>query len=159
MTIEQERKNVVKEMVSWLEHDPVYVYTLNVFAHQQGWITDEEAKQIKDVLDNHYKDFNQNKNKQNKYMMEVFKKIGFTKTKILWRLIDQFPRYIVDDPEECTFKPHDEYIIKQTGIPSIDYYSIINELVDLGYIEKIKDGKLGILYKINFMKIKNEALY
>lgn len=156
MNLEQERKDVVLEMVRWLEHDPAYVYTLNVWAHQQGWITDEEANHTKEVLDNHYKQYNDTKSLQNKYMMEVFKKIGFSKTKVLWRLIDQFPKYIVDNPEDCIFKPHNEYIIKQTNIPSIDYYTIINELVELGYIEKISDKKLGQLYKINFMKIKKE---
>lgn len=157
MSIEQERINVLKEMTSWLEHDPVYVYTLNVYALQQEWITEEESKNIKDVLDNHYKDFNDSKQLQNKYMMEVFKKIGFAKTKVLWRLIDQFPKYIVDNPEDCTFKPHNDAIIKQLGVSSIDYYAAINELIALEYIEKIQNKKLGMLYKINFMKIKNEG--
>jgi hypothetical protein len=159
MTIEQERLNVLKEMTSWLDHDPTYVYTLNVYALQQGWITEDESIRIKQTLDDHYKDYNNSKQLQNKYMMEVFKKIGFSKTKVLWRLIDQFPKYIVDNPEDCTFKPHNEHIIKQTGIPSVDYYTIINELVELGYIEKISNKKLGQLYKINFMKIKEEGEY
>lgn len=152
-----DRKKVLEEMLAWIPHDPVYVYTLNVYALQQRWITSEESEQVKHVLDEHYKNDAElaAKKNQNKYMMEIFKLIGFSNTKILWRLIEQFPKFIIGEPEDCTFVAHDDAIIKQTGLKSIDYYQIINKLVELGYIEKKKIGKYHC-YKINFMFIKEK---
>lgn len=156
MTIEQERKNVLKEMLVWIPHDPSYVYTLNVYALQQGWITEEEAKAIKETLDNHYEITHEEDRVKNKYMLEIFKKIGMTYTKVLWRLIEQFPKFIVEPVEDFTFVAHDDSIIKQIGIDSISYYKIINDLCEKGYISKVKKDKKHC-YKIHFDFIKATA--
>lgn len=150
----EERNKILKEILTWLEYDKQYVYTLNVYALQQGLITEQEALQVKETLDKHYSLTSNKQSKANKYMMKVFEEIGFSKTKVLWNLIDQFPKYIVGKPEDCTFIAHDESNIRKLKVSSIKYYNVINELEKLGYIKK-KMINSKMTYKIDFLKIKN----
>lgn len=151
-----EKSKIDKEIQAWFKHDQAYVYTLVAYALQQGFITEEEAAIAKDNLDNYWnEETNRQKEKvsrQSKYMMAVLKKIGFTPTKILWRLTDQFPKYMVGNAENCEFVAHDEPIMKAVNIDSINYYKIINDLVDANFLSKRMDNK-KMIYKINFMLI------
>jgi len=148
-----EKSKIDKEIIAWYEHDAVYVYTLVAYALQQGFITEEEAGIAKNNLDAYWNkkidDTKEKNNKQSKYMISVFRKIGFTPTKLLWRLTEQFPKYIIGKPENCEFVAHDEPIIKALELNSIDYYKIINELAEQKFISKRIDKK-RMIYKINF---------
>jgi len=154
MTQEQqnERNNIIRELAQWMNHDRLYAYTLNVYALQEGLITEEEANNVKGLLDQRWQeDIDTEKNK-NKYMMAIFKKHGFSFTKVLWRLIEQFPTRSVGDPADATFHPNNDKIIKDTGIPSVSYYEIINNIISAGYMSKEIKNK-SLIYKINFPAI------
>jgi hypothetical protein len=159
MTQEQmnDKQAIDMEIVQWLPHDRAYVTTLVAYALGEGIINEDEAKIAKQNIDTFYKDDIKVEQEKNRHMFNIFKKIGFSKTKVLWRLIDQFPKRSYGDPANAEFIPNNEAIIKQTGIPSVSYYEIVNELFKCMYMSKrVKNKKL--IYKIHFDMIKADSL-
>lgn len=152
MTKETNKHDIGLEIIKWLPHDRQYVYALNVWALHEQYITKEEAEQVKLSLDTYYKEDVQETSKS-KFMFAIFKKEGYIVTKVLFNLIDQYPKRCVGPLESCEMIPDNEKIMKDHKIPSIEYYKFINILADKKYIEKLKDKKI----KINFSYIKEVA--
>jgi len=153
---ENEKRSIGMELAKWMQHDKMYCYTLVVYALQEGLITEDEAKTAKEELDKYYEKDNEVDKNKNKYMMALFKKHGFSPIKVLWRLIEQFPNKCIGDPVNCEFKPNNDKIIKDTDIPSVSYYEIINNIIEWGYLSKRMDKKHGLIYRIHFDAIMKE---
>lgn len=149
------KESIGIEIFKWMEKDQQYVYTLNAYALQKGIITEEEALIVKNELDDYYK--NKPTQEKNKYMLSAFEKIGFSNTKVLWELIVQFPTHSYGDINNGELIPDNEGIMKKWKIPSIDYYKIINILIDNEYLFK-RNVEKKLIYKINFIKLKQDYI-
>lgn len=148
-----EKQNVGLEISKFMATDKQYTYTVAFWSFQEGIINEDEYKIVKHELDEFYeKQENQSKKEANKHMLKVLDVIGFTPTKILWRLIEQFPTRGKGDPADFILDPNNEKIIKDINIPSVDYYSLVNKIIDAGFLEKKTINK-RMVYKINFDKI------
>lgn len=150
-----EKQQVGLEISKFMATDKAYTYTVAFWAFQEGIIDGDEYTIVKNGLDEFYAkdEVEESKKKEaNKYMLKVLDVIGFTPTKILWRLIEQFPTRGVGDPANFELLPDNNKIIKDTNIPSVDYFTLIDKIISNGFMEKGKHDK-KMTYKINFHKI------
>lgn len=152
-----EREEIGAEITRWLAHDRMYCYTLAMYAKQQGHITEAELLTLKTDLDAYYENTEYKGIKKNEYLYSIFQRAGFGPTKVLWRLIDQFPTRVYGNIENCEFIPFNETIYKALKVSTKVYYATIAKLISFGYLSKrIADGKL--VYRIHFDRIKDDAL-
>lgn len=150
------KQEIGQEVIRWLPHDRAYVTTLVAYAKGEGLLTDSEAIEAKAEIDAFYKGDDTVKSNRARYMGAVLSRIGFQKTKILWRLIDQLPRRLAKGIECPEFVPNHDAIVKGLKIPSLDYYKVLDDLIDLGYIYRQKEGK-KMIYGIDFQQIMAEG--
>ena len=150
------KESIGTELIKWMDKDATYCYTLNAYALSKGLITEEEAVIVKNDLDDYYEK-NKPAQEKNKYMMTAFKKIGFTPTKILWELINQFPNKSFGDINNSELIPDNESIMKKWKIDSISFYDMISNLITAGYLSKRNVDK-KLIYKINFLKLKRDYI-
>jgi hypothetical protein len=150
-----EKQQVGLEISKFMATDKQYTYTVAFWAYQEGIIDSDEYAIVKRELDGYYAkdEVEESKKKEaNRYMLKVLDVIGFTPTKILWRLIEQFPTRGVGDPANFELVPDNNKIIKDINIPSVDYFNLIEKIISNGFMEKGKyENKMT--YKINFHKI------
>lgn len=150
------REAMGQEIAKFVDVDPQYTYTLVALASHKGIISPEEAAIAKRDLDERYKGrMEQANGKKGKYMVATFRKVGFIRAKVLWELIGQFPRWVYGDPERAEFIPHGEDACKRLKIPTIDYYTIVGELIDLGYLTK-RTEKKHLVYGIVMDKVLSD---
>ena len=152
----EEKKQLGIELIRWLPHDRAYATCLVAWGNSQGLLTDSESKEARAAIDEFYKGDDTVKSNRTKYMGKVLSRIGFQKTKVLWRLIDQLPRRMRNGIQSFELVPNHEAIIRGLKIDSVDYYAIIDNLIDLGYLGKRKDGK-KMVYYIDFLQIMAEG--
>lgn len=148
------KEEIGQEIAKWYKEDPNYCYVLILTARDEGLITEEEAIIAKQDLDKVYNRDKDVSSTRGNYMMKTIKKLGFTKNKILWNFIDQFPTTFIKPAENCIMRPNIKKIIAHCNLPStIDFYALLSDIIKEGYIEHAE----GQLYKINFDRIKEDA--
>lgn len=132
-------------------------YQIYLYLLKEKYITEDEAVIVKAELDKRFDEENQGTTPvANKVMVNIMKKIGFSETKVLWRLIEQFPHRAFGDITNSEFIPNNESIIKQTGIPSVSYYELISKIIERDYMSK-RIEKKRLIYRINFHKIMEDG--
>ena len=144
------KESIAREIYQFMDVDPVYALTLIPLALQKDLITPDEATKAKKDLDGYYQEIARQteeiKATKNKRMMEVFKVVGYSPTKVLWQIIDQFPKRCAGNPNRFELKINHEGIMKKTKIRSLDYYGYLAKLQDHDYIQKVDKN----IYSINF---------
>lgn len=144
------KESIAHEIYTFMDADPVYALTLIPLALQKNLITQQEAEKAKKDLDGYYQEIARQteeiKATKNTRMMEVFKVVGYSPTKILWQMIDQFPKRCTGDPNRFELKVNHEAIMKKTKIRSIDYFNYLLKLQSADYIQKVDKN----IYSINF---------
>jgi len=148
----ENKENIAQEMVRWLPHDKTYCYALNVYALSKEVITPEQSILIKQELDAYYGEEVRETSKS-KIMIKVFEDLGFSKTKLLWTIIDYFPKH--GDLTTFEVPLNTNKLQSLSGILPKDYFPYLLTLQEKGYITKIK----GTKYRINFEKIKEVGEY
>lgn len=144
------------EIAKFIDIDPQYTYTLVALASNKGIISPEEAKLAKQDLDDRYRDrLEAVGGTKGKYMVATFRKVGFIRAKVLWELIGQFPKRSFGDVESAEFIPNGDEAAKRLKIPTVDFYSIVGELIDLGYLTKRSDNR-RLVYGIVMDKILDD---
>lgn len=147
------REAMGQEIAKFIDVDPQYTYTLVALASHKGVISPEEAAVAKADLDDRYRDRMEAHNgAKGKYMVATFRKLGFIRAKVLWELIGQFPKYVYGRAENAEFIPHGDEAAKRLKIPTIDYYTIVGELIDFGYLSKRTENK-HLVYGVLMEKI------
>ena len=144
------KEAIAREIYQFMDVDPVYALTLIPLALQKNLITQQEAEKAKKDLDGYYQDIARQteeiKSTKNARMLEVFKVVGYSATKVLWQIIDQFPKRCTGNPNRFELKVNHEGIMKKTKIRSLDYYGYLAKLLEAGYISH----NTGNIYAINF---------
>ena len=143
--MENERIKLIREIYRWINIDPIYVSLLNTYGLQLGIFTPDESENLKKIIPQIPK----TELNRNKYIMAIFKLHGFGFAKVLWKLIQQFPKHMIGDPGDFIFIPDNEKIIKELKVKSVVYYDTVSKIIEAGYIDRIE----GLKYKINFRKI------
>lgn len=150
------KEEIGQEIAKWYLHDGPYCYTLVAMAHEEGLLSDDEATAAKEDLDKVYEHDKMVKETRGKYMTVTLKKLGFTKNKILWNMIAQFPSRCVGDPADCRMKPDVKKLVELCNLgKEVDFYTQLADIIAAGYVSQDEDNKL--YYKINFDKIKEES--
>ena len=142
------------ELLLWRDSDPAYTLTLVPLALHKGLITEKEAELAKADLDKYYQKIADQAELVKKYksekMLKVFQLLGFSPTKLLWRIIEAFPKYYNGEPSECIIRVPHKLLIKELGFSSKDYYTFLTLIEGSGFLTHIEKA----LWKINFGSIE-----
>lgn len=148
------KEAVGRELITWLHRDQNYCRVLVLFALQNSIINKEEYDLAQADLNRIYKDLDSDVNKfKRKALMYWVKDLGLQPAKVLYQLFESFPDNFVGDYKDGYMVAKDAPIIKALDLPTLTYYDIINNLVDLDWIEKQKNPH-HMLYKLNFSKLQ-----
>ena len=136
------KEAIGKEILIWRDRDPAYTLTLVPLALSQGLITEEEAALAKEDLDNYYKaiaaDAERAKENKAAIFLRIFQDLGFSATKLLWRVVELYPSCFTGEPHQQLMKIPHERLLKQLKYRSTDYYSYLKHIESLGFMERIK---------------------
>jgi hypothetical protein len=88
-------------------------------------------------------------------MLEIFKLIGYSKTKLLFHIIDYFPKHCKGPITDQIVNTNPDTHQRITGITAKDYYAYMKEYEELGFLTRVS----GLKYYIDFNKIKGTTEY
>jgi len=155
------KEDILKEMDDWKLYDEQYTRLLVPFGVNKGVFSETEAVELKEKLDDFYgnKEDPEYKKRRGKMLLEIFKEVGLSGSRILTTMIDLFPDRYIGNPEDCIMVSVDDYIQRKFSMEPVMYYQIMDDLVEQGFITKVMNKKLKkMTYKLEFDKINEVAM-